>query len=99
MKKLSITVLAAAGIALGATSMPVAQASCCEDEFSWADPYVDAFQAHGVGYLVQEIGIPLINDASLFCTGQVTRRSMQEDYNLTDAETVSVVEAAQSVCG
>lgn len=68
MKRLVIGGLAALTIGLGV--VPVAEADCCEHEFDWLDPYVEAFERHGIGYLADEIGVPILNEAAQFCYGR-----------------------------
>lgn len=91
-----------AALALGLGVAPVAQADPCSPEpvcheFDGFDPYLAAFQRHGIGYLAD---IPTLNAASLFCRGDETLDTLRTDphYNLTRAEARRVVEAALDVC-
>ena len=96
----SIAAPAAGGLAafaIGLGVAPLAAAECCENEFDGFDPYLAAFQRHGIGYLAN---IPILNAAALFCRGEETLYDIRTDphYNLTRDEARRVVEAALDVC-
>ena len=67
-------------------------------EFDWAWPYYEAFARHGISYLADDQGIPLMNDVDLFCDGRETEASIRAEYSLTRTEANKVVEAAREVC-
>lgn len=74
-------------------------------EFDWAIPYYDAFERHGIGYLADEMGIPLMNQADWVCNGRLSREDMRNAGNhwrggrrLTNVEVETVIEAAYDVC-
>ena len=80
--KRTIAALALAGAALAgvpvAVGTPMAQAHPCSPEpvcheFDWADPYLDAFERHGISYLVTEFGVPLMSEADWVCHGKPSR--------------------------
>ncbi len=82
----------------------MAAAECCENEFDGFDPYLSAFQNHGIGYLAS---IPFLNDAMGICTGRETEASIwafwQDDHGtslptLTRSEARKIAEAAKDVC-
>ena len=65
------------------------------NEFDWALPYYDAFERHGIGYLADREGIPLMNATDTMCRGKTT--SEWNYFNLTTVEFQKVVEAASDV--
>ena len=94
-----------AALAMGLVGAPVSAAECCETEFDWATTYYEAFERHGIGYLAREVGIPVINEASLVCKGKTSRDRFktvntpwQGGRMLTDVEVQKVIEAAYDVC-
>ena len=94
-----------AALAMGLVGPPVSAAECCEAEFDWATIYYEAFERHGIGYLAREVGIPVINEASLVCKGKTSREEIQTVNThwqggrmLTDVEVQKVIEAAYDVC-
>ncbi|WP_156656390.1 hypothetical protein [Mycobacterium sp. 852002-51152_SCH6134967] len=88
MKKLSIVALA--GASVGLVLAPVAQANCCEDEFDWADPYVNALRNHDLGYLVDSRGIPVALAAEAVCKGSSANGIADEyDIGLATAEQIA----------
>ena len=94
-----------AALTMGLVGAPVSAAECCETEFDWATTYYEAFERHGVGYLAREVGIPVINEASLVCKGKTSREEIQTVNThwqggrmLTDVEVQKVFEAAYDVC-
>jgi hypothetical protein len=111
MKRL-IAATSVACCLLGLASSPTAVADHCGGdypdvchEFDWAQPYFEAFESHGIGYLAGEIGIPLLNEASLLCTGETTRYRLRKidmhrpgGRRLTYGEVDAVIEATRDVC-
>jgi hypothetical protein len=108
MKRLLVGSLAALTIGLGVA--PVATADHCPSsdpachEFDGFDPYLSAFQNHGIGYLAS---IPFLNDAMGICTGRETEASIwafwQDAHGtslptLTRSEARKIAEAAKDVC-
>ena len=96
---------AIAALAMGLVGAPVSAAECCETEFDWATTYYEAFERHSIGYLAGEVGIPVINEASLVCKGKTSREEIQTVNThwqggrmLTDVEVQKVIEAAYDVC-
>ena len=94
-----------AALTIGLVGAPVSAAECCETEFDWATPYYEAFERHGIGYLAREVGIPVINEASLVCKGKTSREEIQTVNTywqggrvLTNVEVQKVIEAANDVC-
>ncbi len=94
-----------AALTMGLVGAPVSAAECCETEFDWAQPYYEAFERHGIGYLAHEVGIPVINEADLVCRGKTSREDIQDVGNhwqggrrLTNAEVEKVIAAANDVC-
>ena len=77
MKKLIVGGLAA--LAIGLAAAPVAGADCCEGEFDWATPYVDALYNHGIGGLVERDGIPVVLIAEELCQGASARDIAREN--------------------
>ena len=112
--KRTIVALVLAGAALAAVPVvigtPMAQTHPCSPEpvcheFDWAEPYLDAFERHGIGYLANEIGIPVVNQADRVCSGKASREDIQDVGNhwrggrrLTNTEVEKVIEAAYDVC-
>lgn len=109
MKKLIGGCLAALTVGLG--TAPVAQADPCSPEpvcheFDWATPYYDAFERHGISYLADEHGIPLMNQADWVCNGKMSREDIRDidmhglrpGRRLTNVEVETVIEAAYDVC-
>ncbi|WP_156425215.1 hypothetical protein [Mycobacterium sp. GA-1285] len=88
MKNLSIMALAGASLSLWLA--PVAQGNCCEGEFDWADPYVDALRNHDLGYLVNSRGIPVALAAEAVCKGSSAYGIADEyDFGLATAEQIA----------
>ncbi|MEW2480179.1 hypothetical protein AB0876_11370 [Mycobacterium sp. NPDC049093] len=88
MRKLLIMLLASSGIPLGVP--PTARADCCESEFDWAIPYVDALRNHDLGYLVDSRGIPTALAAEAVCKGSSARGIADEyDFGLATAEQIA----------
>jgi hypothetical protein len=88
MKYLAGVALAAAAIGIAGT--PVAGANCCEDEFEWATPYVDALRKHELGYLVDSRGIPVALAAEAVCKGSSAYGIADEyDIGLATAEQIA----------
>lgn len=74
-------------------------------EFDWAQPYYEAFERHGIGYLAREVGVPVINEASRVCKGKTSLDDIRNTGNhwqggrmLTNAEVDKVIAAANDVC-
>ena len=65
-------------------------------EFDWAIPYIDAFERHGIGYLTEREGIPLMEAVSVACDGR--QSEFWEIVTLSPAEYEKVIEAAGDVC-
>ena len=67
-------------------------------------PYYDAFKSHGITYLADEQGIPLMNEVDGFCRGKASRKDVRDVAThwdgrvLTNAEVDKVIEAACDVC-
>ncbi len=96
MTRLGIVALAAAGIALGVA--PAAQAQCCENEFAWAEPYVDALRNHDLGYLVDDRGIPVALAAEAICKGS-SAYGIADEYGFGLATSEQIVRAVyMDVC-
>ena len=75
-----IGALVALTIGLGVA--PVAAAHPCSPEpvcheFDWAIPYYDAFDRHGISYLADEMGIPVMNEVDRVCRGKASREDIQ----------------------
>ena len=105
MKHLLVGAVVAASIVLSSLdgSTGVANAHPCTPEpvcheFDWAIPHYDAFDRHGITYLYQQEGIPLIDRADGLCDGRYTTAEVRDEFNLTDTEIRKVVEAMADVC-
>ena len=95
MKRLVIGGLAA--LAIGLTGAPVAGADCCETEFDWAIPYIEALENHGLGRLINDLGIPVALAAEDVCQG-ASQYDIDSDYELSLAQAEKIAEAAYDVC-
>ena len=97
MKRLVIGGLAALTIGLGVA--PVAEADCCEGEFDWATPYIDALFNHGLHGLVDRGGIPVALAAEELCQGSSTRYVDREYDELALVQVEKIADAVyDDVC-
>jgi hypothetical protein len=89
MKKLIGGGLAA--LAIGLVAAPVAGADCCETEFDWATPYIEALENHGLGDLVYNLGIPVALAAEDVCQGASPYDiySHYDELNLAQAKKIA----------
>jgi hypothetical protein len=91
----------AAIVAATLAGAPVAGADdCCEHEFDWATPYFEALENHGLGYLLNDQGIPVALAAEDVCQGASARYIAQEyDEQLTLAHAEKIADAVyDDVC-
>ena len=83
-----VPVLACVGVAGGVA--PVARAECCEGEFDWAEPYVNALRNHRLGYIVDSRGIPAALAAEAICKGSSPLGIADEyDFGLATSEQIA----------
>lgn len=81
-----------ASVSVAMSASPVAQAECCESEFDWATPYVDALRNHGLGYLVDSRGIPVALAAEAVCKGS-SAYGIADEYDIGLATSEQIVRA------
>lgn len=96
MRAYFVMTMVAAGVALGVA--PVAVAQCCEDEFAWADPYVDAMRNHDLGHIVDDRGIMAALAAEAICKGS-SPYGIASEYDLGLATSEQIARAVYTdVC-
>jgi hypothetical protein len=93
--------IAALEIGLGIRAPAGATPSCDPEpvchEFDWAEAYYDAFARHGISYLADREGIPLMEATDAMCRGQTS--SLWTHFDRTTAKYKKIVEAAADVPG
>jgi hypothetical protein len=78
--------------------------ACCEDEFNWAEPDANALKAHGLQWVIDDLGIQsalAVEDACELVPslGVVdTAKLIAEEYTLTETTAARLIVAAGDVC-
>ena len=86
-----------AAFAIALVGAPVAGAECCEGEFDWAAPYIEALENHGLSHLANHYGIPVALAAEDVCQG-ASAYGIGDEHDLGLATAEQIANAAYDVC-